>query len=1043
MKKANGKTSPLSTLLSFSSKISTGVLFLLFTFIGTWQMHAQNVTATGQVVDENQLPVAGATVLLKDNPQIGTSADEDGFFQLKLPKLPATLVVSFIGMKDQEIIYNGQKQLKVVLKENSTFLQEVVVVGYGQQKKESVVGAISQTKGEVLQRAGGVTSVGAALTGNLPGVTTVTGATTPGDEDPQIYIRGQGTWNNSSPLVLIDGIERSMSGLDVNSVQSISVLKDASATAVFGVKGANGVILITTKRGEEGKASIEASASTTIEFPSKLPEKYDSYDALKWRNQAIVNEVALNESSWADYTPYSELLKYRNQTSIAQKEQYPNIDWQDECLKDYCTTTNANINVSGGTPFVKYYASMDYVNENSIMKSRDNGKGYTPGYGYNRLNVRSNLDFNLTKTTKLSVNLAGYYSDKQDTWSDFEYRMWQAIYASAPDVYVPRYSDGAWGHYPKDEISSYNSIQAMSNTGIRNSRTTKINTDFVLDQNLNFVLDGLSAKATFSMDNSFISEGGIDDDDSNAYQKYIDKDGNEIIVTTTGKNNYDYVVDPWTITVDQVNDYATWRKMFYQFQLNYSHQFGNHNVSAMGLFSRDEYATGSEFPHYREDWVFRTTYDYKNRYFFEMNGSYNGSEKFGVNYRFEFFPSAAIGWMISDEPFMKWSKGFLNMMKFRASYGEVGDDSGSDRWLYLSQWSYGGNATIGSSTYETSPYTWYKESLIGNEDIHWEKVAKQNYGVDFDFFNGLLAGSLDVFYDTRSDILLNGSQRAVPNYFGGTPSTVNLGKVKVHGYELTLRSNYTLNNVHLWANLNFTYSKDKIIDADNPQLLADYQKSEGFQIGQPKSQIRDDFYNNWDEVYASTELKTYDNEKLPGNYNILDFNGDGVIDDYDSAPIGYPENPQNTYNWTIGADWNGWAVFLQFYAVKNASRYFYMNNWRSNMDVLYKQGTYWSKDNVDADTDLSRWYTHIGTDADRHIYDSSFLRLKTAEISYTWTKGWIKTIGLNSLKFYVNGNNLLFWSNLPDDRESSHNGTDGWGAYPTMKRINLGLKIKF
>jgi len=1034
---------PVGWSLSFRKRLTPCILLLALTLLCTLSMYAQNATTVkGVVRDSFNEPIIGATVIVKGNPSTGTITDFTGEFVLKVPSKDVILVISYMGMQSKEVTLNGSEKLQIVLKDDKVQLQEVVVVGYGQQKKESVVGAITQAKGEVLQRAGGVTSVGSALTGNLPGVTTISGSGTPGGDDPQIYIRGQGTWNSASPLILVDGIERSMNGLDVNSIKSVSVLKDASATAVFGVKGANGVILITTKRGSEGKAAIQISANTTIKFPSKLPSKYDSYDALRYRNQSILREVPMNEASWADYTPYEELQNYRNQSTIAQREQYPNVNWKDELFKDYAISTNANINVSGGTPFVKYFASMDYTHEGDLMDAQDNGKGYNAGYGYDRFNVRSNLDFKLTNSTKLSLNLAGYYSDKQDTWTDFEYRMWQAAYTMAPDVFLPRYSDGAWGHYPNDPIANFNSLQGVSNSGVRSQKTTKINTDFILEQDLGMFLKGLKIKGTFSMDNSFLSQGGIKDRDDNAVQKWIAPDGTEYLVTAVGNNNYDYVVDQWTVEADDVNDWATWRKMFYQFQINYARKFGDHNVSAMGLFSRDEYATGSEFPYYREDWVFRTTYDYRSLYFLEMNGSYNGSEKFGKDYRFEFFPSAALGWMISEEPFMQFSKSILDMMKLRASYGVVGDDSGSGRWLYQSQWSYGGNSLIGGQAYESSPYTWYKESLIGNEDIHWEKVTKQNYGVDFSFWNGLLAGSLDVFKDHREDILLAGSNRSVPNFFGGDPATVNLGKVDVKGYELALRSNYVFENgVRVWGNFNFTHAKNEILDADNPQLLSDYQKTEGFEIGQPKMQIEDKFYNTWDELYGSTALKTYDNEKLPGNYNIIDFNGDGVINDYDNAPVGYSETPQNNYNITIGSEWKGWSAFIQLYAVNNASRYMVSENFRSNMNVLFDDGAFWTPENTNTPHAMPRWKTHVPSTADHYLYDSSFIRLKTCEIAYTWDKGWTQKVGLKSCKLYINGNNLLFWSDLPDDRESEYGGDGVYGAYPTMKRINLGLKI--
>lgn len=1020
----------------------TLIRFLLsLLFLCSLNVFAQNShKITGKVVDEQNNPIIGATVALK-NTTTGVFTDEHGLFLLNIPAGKQTLVVTYIGMEVQEFQTGDKTQYLIVLKDKSFQLNETVIVGYGKQKKESVVGAITQTSGKTLQRAGGITNVGAALTGNVPGVTTVQSVGTPGGEDPKIFIRGQSTWNNSDPLVLIDGIERSMQGLDINSIESVSVLKDASATAVFGVKGANGVILITTKRGAEGKVNIQVIGNTAVKFLSKLPDKYDAYDALLIRNRAIEREVGLNESSWADYTPYDVIRKYRYPLSPEEAQRYPNIDWRKELFNDFATSYNTNISVSGGTPFVKYFSSADLVHEGDLMKTRNNGKGYTSGYGYTQLNVRSNLDINITKTTKLSLNLAGQYADKQDTWSGFEYRMWQAFYTMAPNVFPPVYNDGTWGYYPKDQNSTINSSEVVSNSGARHTKTTKIYTDFALDQDLSFVLKGLSARGTYSMDNTFISEGGIYDESGNTLQKWISPDGQVYWNNPFTGNHYDRVVTPWTARPDVMQDKFTGRKIFYQLQLNYLKTIGKNNITAMGLFSRDERATGNEFPHYREDWVFRTTYNFDSRYFFEMNGAYNGSEKFGRDFRFAFFPSWAVGWMLSQEKFMENFK-WLDMFKIRGSYGLVGDDSGGDRWLYMTQWSYENKAHLGANGGDQSPYTWYKEKAIGNENIHWEKVTKKNVGVDYSFFNSLISGSFDAFNDYRTDILLAGGRRAVPDYFGNTPPTANLGKVSTKGFEMDVKLNYVLGNgLRLWADFNMTHSKDKILDADNPQLLAAYQKSEGFQIGQPKYKILNGFYNTWDEVYGSSVLQTYDGEKLPGNYNVIDFNGDGVIDDYDAAPYSYPDRPQNSYSATIGFEYKGFSAFVQFYGVNNVSRYMSYSTFGGNMDVVFNQGDYWSKDNTNADSFLPRWKTHIGELGNYYLWDASFQRLKTAEVSYTSEAKWVQKLRLKSLRVFVNGNNLLLWSKMPDDRESNFDSWAATGAYPTMRRVNFGINI--
>ena len=376
-------------------------VFLLLFISGSASLMAQGFVVNGKVLDSNDEPLIGAAIVLKSQSTVGTVADFDGNFTLEVPDKNAVLTVSYLGMTPQEVKVNGRNMIVVVLREDSEMLEEVVVVGYGQQKKASVVGAITQTTGKVLERAAGVSDIGAALTGNLPGVVTTAGTGMPGEEDPKITIRGASSWNNNEePLVLVDGIERPMSSVDITSVQSISVLKDASATAVYGVKGANGVILITTKRGMEGSAKIDVGFNATLKSPSKLPNKYDSYDALMFRNIAIEHELALAPQSWADIRSQEFINNYRNQTTIEQMERYPNVDWQKALFKDNTMSYNANINISGGTKFVKYFASADYVHEGDLFRVYDNGRGYNSGYGYDRVNVRSNIDFNITKWFK-------------------------------------------------------------------------------------------------------------------------------------------------------------------------------------------------------------------------------------------------------------------------------------------------------------------------------------------------------------------------------------------------------------------------------------------------------------------------------------------------------------------------------------------------------------------------------------------------------------------------------------------------------------------
>ena len=1040
-------------------KRSVALLFMMM--ICCLSIQAQKINVKGHVVDGSGEELIGATVKIKGNPNAGTVTDMDGNFMISVPSENSVLVVTYVGMNTQEVKVGKKREFKITLADDNS-LGEVVVVGYGQQKKASVVGSITQTTGEVLERAAGVSDIGAALTGNLPGVTTMQGNGMPGEEEPQIIIRGSSSWNNSDPLVLVDGIERPMSSVDISSVESISVLKDASATAVYGVKGANGVILITTKRGQEGKAKIDVGFNTTLKSPSKLPNKYDSYDALMLRNRAIEHELGVTPESWANIRSQEFINNYRNQTTQEQRERYPNVDWQDALFKDAAMSYNANVNVSGGTKFVRYFASADYVHEGDLFRVYDNGRNYKSGYGFDRINVRSNLDFTITPTTTLKVNLAGSNGVKKapmlnDINSNDAWQMgqqWSGAYNIAPDVFLPKYSDGTWGYY--DAVSNTtNSAMILSTGGASKTTTTRINTDFTLEQKLDFITKGLNFRATVSWDNNFIEvKRGINDANNNPVQKWINPDTGNVSYRYNNETNnkFDYQQPlGWTTMAGEVNNSATVRNLYYQTQLNWARKFGKHDVSAMGLFSRQENARGSVIPTYREDWAFRATYNYDGRYFIEYNGAYNGSEKFSKDNRFAFFNSGAIGWTVTEEKFMKnlRDKHIIDMLKFRASYGEIGDDNlgdpflDSNRWLYMSQWAYGGN-TIMDEKYNKSIYTWYREASIGNENVKWETVKKLNIGADYGFLGGLITGSFDVFRDVRDDILVRGNERSVPSYLGGSAPTANLGKVRTTGYEWEVKLNKTFaNGLRLWGNFNMTHAKNKVLIKDDPGMAPSNLRKAGYAINQNKAWLSNGYLNNIDDLYGSPAHDVNENYRLVGDYYIIDYNGDGVVDSNDKAPYGYSNSPQNTYNATIGFEWKGFSAFAQFYGVTNVTREVSLTSFGSKLNTVFDQGSWWDKDNTNADVRVPRWGATTSTysNGTQFLYDGSYIRLKNVEIAYTWTKGWIKHLGINYLKVYLNGNNLWLWTRMPDDRESNLSTWGALGAYPTVRRFNLGVKF--
>ncbi|GAA5224942.1 TonB-dependent receptor [Membranihabitans marinus] len=1038
-------------------------------------------TITGKVVDQSGEPLIGVNVLVKGMNK-GTATDFDGMFTLTEVEDDAVLLISYIGYQSIEIPLNGRKELTITLSEDTETLEEVVIVGYSTQKKESVIGSIVQASEKDLKRTGNVTDLSQALTGQLPGVVTLTSSGEPGgvaggESATNIFIRGQSTWNGGQPLVLVDGVERSMNNIDVNEVASISVLKDASATAVFGVKGANGVILITTKRGVEGKTKLSFNYTTTGKTLSKQPDKLDSYAAMMAKNEIIEREGVLNEPSWNAYVPYDIVTRYQAPQSPEYAEIYPNVDWEKEMFKDLGLSHRATLSARGGSDMVKYFGSLAYLNEGDMFRDVDNGKGYEPNYNFNRFNFRSNVDVNLTKTTKLKLNLSGYYSLKNTNYNNegstgrADQWMWAATYFLPPNLFHPIYDDGRWGAYQEGGNSTVNPLAVVYNIGIRQTRTTQLNSDFTLEQNLDAITKGLSVSTSLFYDNSIRSEGGIWDTQNsirpaeartNVAFKQIyplqyegpDQDPSEYtLYLPIGDEEYDWILRPWTVRQENISA-ANWssnipisRRLMYRFQMNYQRRFNVHNVSAMGVFQREENAYGSEFKHFREDWVFRATYDYDGKYLFEANGAYNGSEKFGPNYRYDFFPSVGLGWYVSNENFFKID--WIERLKFRYSLGKVGDDNVSgSRWLYASQLGYGGRARLNNSSSGYSPYYFYKEAVVGNPNIHWESAVKSNFGVELGLLNDMISVNFDYFNEDRTDILMSGGSRNVPPFFGATPPSANLGRVKSKGYELELGYNKQLGkSLSVWGNLALTHNENTVIARDDAPLQYEYLKSAGYTIGQHKLLLKADFYNNWDEVFASVPTETNDLQKLPGYYNLIDFNADGIIKrSEDTPPVGYSGIPQNSANLSLGADFKGWSVMLQFYGTNNANRYIAFNNYQSNVDVVFGHAAdYWSKDNQDASSFLPRWQTQAENIGDYFLYDASYLRLRTAELSYTFDDlPWAKKANVSNFRLFLNGTNLLFWSKLPDDREgtySSGGGSATQGAYPTVKRINVGVEI--
>lgn len=1032
----------------------------------------QKITVTGTVIDgSTKEPMIGVNVIIQGT-LTGTTTDLSGKFIITVPTEQAVLEFSFIGYNKQIITVGKQRQISIALVPNLKALEEVVVVGYGVQKKESVVGAVGQVNGEIVKSTVQGSDLANALTGALPGLITISTSGIPGGQGNEndytlMYIRGDKTWNNAAPLILVDGVERPLVNINPYEIEKFSILKDASATAVFGVKGANGVILITTYRGKVGKPVLTFDVTTTAKTISRTPYRLGSYEANLMKNYAILNEVPTTEASWASIVPYRWLELYKSQQ---YPDYLPDVNWKDVFSKKWAWDQNMNLTLSGGTKIVKYFGSFSYLNEDDILNIKNFGHGYSPNFSFNRFNFRSNLDFDITPTTRFSANFAGFYSNQTIPGGDPGLG---TLYTAPPDRYPPIYSDGTW---------SQSGIYSLNFSGYNTTKITNINTDFIFDQKLDFITKGLSFAVKFSYDNTANSTGPnltdygkltkwispyiVDDpalrSDITAEQlKALELKYTTWYIPASAPvlTGYNFVEIPTTYSTESGANESTYRSLYYQSSLNYGRDFGKHSVSGLALMSRQIQATGSTFANYREDWVGRVTYSYDKRYLLELNGAYNGSEKFAPKYRFGFFPSMAVGWVVSNESFFENLRNIVSNLKFRYSDGMVGSDAGIARWLYVSDWIV--RTTSYSFGYPTlqSAYPYRYEGVIANPEIQWETAHKKDYGIETGFFNDQLKILFDYFTEDRTNIFVSSVDRAVPAFFGADPVSVNIGEVKVHGWEFELQFSRTSpRGLTYWFNHSWSFTIDKIIEKGDPILKPFYQKQAGYQIGEPRYPANQSVHPmlTWDDIYNAV-TGTSNAYRLPGDFAQVDYNGDGIIDTNDDIPYGYPSRPQFNYAPSAGITYKNLSANVRFYGVYNVEgeagiygdpsigSHRVFNSQQSIVFPLERDRS-WSPEFNNTATSTYAAIRFVTNSQLVYIPTSrAYFKLQHAEIGYNVTSQFLKRMGVSRLRFLLSGENLILWSKMEEDFDAMRPTfqTHTRRMYPKFKRYSFGVSLAF
>ncbi len=1023
-------------------------------------------TLVGIVKDDTGQPLVGVSVFV-EKTSIGVSTDLDGRYQITVPEGTKSLTFSCIGFNTEKVPVQKSGQINVVLEPEAWLIDEVVVVGYGVQKKASSVASITATKSEDLLKGGNVNSVSEALQGRLNGVIAINSSGKPGNNTAQLYIRGKSSWVNSSPLIMVDGVERDFNDVDMNEVESISVLKDASATAVYGVRGGNGVILVTTKRGDGKEPHVAFNASVGLKSPTAKVEWPDYVTSMKVYNAALANE-----QTWNSLLPQSQFDAWENAYATGNygpyNEQFPQVDWFDEMIKDVSTTQHYNVSIDGGNKFLKYFVSLGYHKDGDIY-DLEKQEDYDPRSTYQRYNYRANLDFSLTKTTNFSVNIAGKIAYRGDKYSDQYTKIIQAPTNSFP----VKYENGYWGD---TESGMYNVLANMYGQGENRAKTSQNWYDFSLKQNLDFLTKGLSATAKFSY-NSYINTTDkkvvgyvMGQNEYNAsigvirwYRQY---DYSQPQVAEDGTVTYpiskemrlpsENTMDDMPLGVSYDNLSGVGSTQVYEFDINYARTFAEkHNVTALALVNRTikKYNSGStmDFPEYREDWVGRLTYNYKEKYLAEFNISYTGSEKFAPGRRFGLFPSYSVGWRASEEKFIKDAIGkVVKNLKFRYSYGIVGSDAGSNRFAYIQTYNQGAGVVYGDGSGVNTGLT-YQEGTAANIYSSWETATKQNIGLDASFW-GKLNLTLDLFDEKREGILM--TPRDAVFWYPVILSSANIGKTKNHGLEMELVWNDNIGrNWHYNAGFGFAISENRIVYRGDPKGFADYQKDAGKPIGWLQHyqvignyETIDDVYNYAQTGISNTTAKTI----IPGDYVYVDYNGDGIIDVNDKVVSEHLNYPLATYTLNLGISYKSLSLSAMFYAADGAYRMMDQPLYYDFPEQIIKAQPnfldYWTPATANT-SGVKRFAAHtrqgrafVDTDNTERYTDMSYLRLKTVELKYQLPKKWLSRAQISGCSLYVNGNNLFTFTNVDKriDPESS-----GIGTYPIVKTYTFGARLSF
>jgi TonB-linked SusC/RagA family outer membrane protein len=982
---------------------------------------------SGKVVDlKTGETLIGVSIIIKGSTKT-TITDFDGNYSIDVPNIANdTLVFSYIGYQPILEPVKNRTYITVQLNSADQQLSEVIIIGYGTQKKQSVIGSISSISNKTLVTAP-VSNISQSLAGKLSGIQVVQSSGEIGGDVADIYVRGRATWNNATPLYVVDGIVRAeFAKIDPNEIESINILKDASATAVYGVKGANGVIIITTKRGVTGKPKISVTAQTAITEPINIPQPLGAYDATSLQYLADWGQYRNRTPQTKGGTNAYDLLLWR---TGASPWTHPDVRWVDNVMKNQSTQQQYNVNISGGTKTVRYFVSGGYLNQNGFYQNDDLTK-------YSRFNFRSNLDVDVTKNLTASLSIGARVenlnSPNSTIWGSWD--IYRAAFAVSGRVYPIYNPDGSYAG------TGSNTVKNLREAAIYKDVTSTLESSFSLNYKLDDITKGLAARGQLSFD----TQGETGRSWSKSTAEYV----------------YDQATDTYQkFGEDRPLSYAgvqknnNWYKFYMEGGLSYNRSFGKNTVSALLLANRNQMIRNAEVAFADQGLVGRTTYDFDQRYFGEFNVGYNGSENFPKGSQYGVFPAFAAGWMASNEAFFADSKlgKIITTLKLRASLGWVGNDKSDSRFIFLQEFANAGGYTFGAGD---NYFGGIQQGAIANANATWEVARKLNLGFEASFYKGLLGINFDYFNEFRNKILTN-IDAVKPEYVGAEFKVANIGETENKGFEVELNHNLRINkDFSYFVKGNFTYNRNKILKKADPLGLLPYQKEEGYPIGTPLMWKNTGYFTSYEEIQSSpTQIGSNNGipgniEVIPGDLKFLDYNHDGVINQADAYRQGYGTVPEMQYGVTLGGNWRSFDFSVLFQGSTHA---LFMKNWEimwafsNNDNVFEKHNNYWAPEIADQ-AQFTRFYGKSWVNNERYYstYEAgsgTYLRIKNIEFGYTLPAVWTQKANMSGVRLYFSAINTYMWAVEkyldPDNRNSRG------GQMPATRAWNIGLNVNF